>query len=115
MENDRTAVLEAIQYRAVHTKTSWRKAGGHGSIESAIFGRNGAAGLFAGKVRTDYARHGEPLYVVVWQSSHSTGKLIRRGSGTSSGIDIVDIPVVDLERFDSAGGAAMAQLARYFQ
>jgi hypothetical protein len=109
-----SAACDAIQYRAVHTKTNWRKAGGHGSIESAIFGRNGAAGLFAGKVRTDYARHGEPLYVLVWQSSHSTGKLIRRSSVAASGIDMVDIPVVDLERFDAHGAADVTQLARYF-
>lgn len=61
--------VEAIQYRAVHTKTRWRKAGGHGSVDRAVYGRNGAAGLFAGKVRTDYERHGRPLYVLVWQSS----------------------------------------------
>ena len=41
-------------------KTLWRKAGGHASLDSAIHGANGAAALFRGKVRIDYATHGQP-------------------------------------------------------
>lgn len=90
------------------------RTGGHTSIENAIFGRNGAAGLFAGTVRINYERHGEPLFVVVWQSSQAMGKLIRRAGGAAAEIDIVDIPVADLERFDAHGGADVTRLARYF-
>lgn len=113
MKNNSPDSAEAIQYRAVHTRTSWRKSGGHASMENAIFGRDGAAGLFAGKVRIKYEVHGEPLFVVVWQPSQAMGKLIRRGSAGSE-IDIVDIPVDDLERFDAQGGTGVVQLAGYF-
>jgi hypothetical protein len=114
METAPTDSLEAIQYRAIHTRTSWRKAGGHASMENAISGRNGAAGLFAGTVRIKYEIHGEPLFVMVWQPNQVMGKLIRRAGGAGPGIEIVDIPVDDLERFDAQGGADLAELARYF-
>jgi len=115
IKNNSTDSLETIQYRAVHTKTNWRKVGRHASMDNAIFGRDGAAGLFAGKVRISYEVHGEPLFVVVWQPSQAVGKLIRRASGAGSEIDVVDIPVDDLERFDAHGGADVAQLAGYFR
>lgn len=104
-----------VNYRAVHTKNAWRKAHGHGSIESAVFGPNGAAGLFAGKVRIDYSLHGEPLYVLVWKSGHPRGKLIRRASTTVERIEIVDIPVPHLERFDADRGVSPAELEKYFR
>lgn len=109
-----TDSLEAIQYRAIHTKTSWRKAGGHVSMENAISGRNGAAGLFAGTVRINYEVHGEPLFVMVWQPSQEIGKLIRRAGGAGRGIEIVDILVEDLNRFDAQGCVDLALLAGYF-
>lgn len=114
-KKDPTDSLAPILYRAVHTKTKWRKAGGHASMDSATFGRDGAAGLFAGKARIKYAVHGVPLFVVVWQPSHAMGKLIRRSSRAGSEIDVVDIPVYDLERFDAHGGADVVELARYFR
>jgi hypothetical protein len=109
-----TDSLEAVQYRAIHTRTSWRKAGGHASMENAISGRSGAAGLFAGTVRIRYEVHGEPLFVVVWQPGQEMGKLIRRAGGAGRGTEIVDIPVEDLKRFDAQGGADRAILAGYF-
>lgn len=43
-----------ICYRAVHTKSQWRKVNTHQSLSAAVTGKDGAAGLFARKVRINY-------------------------------------------------------------
>jgi hypothetical protein len=48
----------SIIYRAVHVRTAWRRAFNHKTLELALHGINGAAGLFAGRVRIDYIMHG---------------------------------------------------------
>ncbi|WP_200958306.1 hypothetical protein [Massilia sp. Root335] len=104
-----------VNYRAVHTRTTWRIARGHKSIENAIYGKDGAAGLFARKVRIDYERHGDPLYVVVWQSGRSTGFVATSSSASSTGIAIAELPVAAIEVFEAQGGAAIEILARCFK
>lgn len=103
-----------VNYRAVHTKSPWRKARGHKSMESAIYGKDGAAGLFAGKVRIDYERHGTPLYVVVWQSGRSTGFLVKSDSSSSTGITTAELPLPMIEAWEAQGGASAEVLARFF-
>ena len=103
-----------VNYRAVHIKSAWRIARGHKSIENAVYGKDGAAGLFAGKVRIDYERHGAPLYVVVWQSGRSTGLLVTSSSESSTGIAVAELPVAAIEAFENQGGAPTEVLARYF-
>jgi len=103
-----------VYYRAVHTKTKWRKAANHSTLESAIRGANGAAALFRGKVRIDYAKHGEPLFALVWQEGTPTGSLIRAEAGQPDGIRVVSIPVDKLKEFDDLDGVSERELASYF-
>jgi hypothetical protein len=101
-----------VNYRAVHTKSAWRVARGHKSLENAIYGKDGAAGLFARKVRIDYEKHGAPLYVFVWQSGCSTGFLVIANSATTAGITITELPISMIEGFEAHGGACADVLAR---
>jgi hypothetical protein len=103
-----------LNYRAVHTKSAWRTARGHKSLENAIYGKDGAAGLFAGKVRIDYERHGAPLYVVIWQSGCSTGFVVAPSSASSSGIAVAELPVAAIEGFEAQGGVSAEVLAQLF-
>ena len=109
-----SAAGEKVYYRAVHTITKWRKAANHSTLESAIHGPNGAAALFRGKVRIDYAKHGEPLFALVWQEGSSTGSLIRAEAGQPDGIRVVSIPVGKLKEFDDLDGVSERELASYF-
>ena len=112
--NRETAVMP-VNYRAVHTKSAWRIARGHKSMENAIYGKDGAAGLFAGKIRINYARHGTPLYVVIWQSGRSTGFVVMSSRASSTGIVVAELPVAAIEAFEAQGGASTEELALYFQ
>ena len=104
-----------VHYRAIHTKSKWRKAANHGSLNSAIYGPNGAAGLFAGKVRIDYTAHGDPMYVLAWQEGAQSGHAIKRDATDSRGIRVVSVPIGDLLGFDARGQASQSELERYFQ
>lgn len=104
-----------INYRAIHTKNLWRKVGTHKSLEAAVNGRDGAAGLFAQKVRIDYKMHGDPLYVLVWEDGASSGYVVKKESGSESGIRIASVPMADLRRFEDAEGASQRDLESYFK
>jgi hypothetical protein len=104
-----------VNYRAVHTKSAWRGARGHKSMESAIYGKDGAAGLFAGKVRIDYERHGSPLYVLVWQSERGMGFVVTASNESPNGIAIAELPVSTIVEFEAHGGASIDVLARCFR
>jgi hypothetical protein len=113
----KTASAEAkpiINYRAVHTKTRWRKVNSHGSLESAISGVNGAAGLFAGKVRIDYEKHGEPLFVLIWQSGAPSGLAIRRQGAPIGALQQVAVPMEKLLEFERQQGSGDHQLSALF-
>jgi len=103
-----------IMYRAIHTKTMWRKVGNHQSLESAIRGKDGAAGLFARKVRIDYAKHGDPLYVLVWESDAKSGYVIKADPSNPNGICATSVPMKDLLEFEARGQAGQRELEKYF-
>lgn len=103
-----------VNYRAVHTKTKWRKANNHGSLDSALSGPNGATALFAGKVRIDYTKHGEPMYVLVWQEGANSGYAVKRNASASNGVKTVSVPMDALLRFEAQGQASQTELERYF-
>ena len=109
-----TSAKGNVNYRAIHTRTAWRRAGNHKSVESAIRGPNGAAALFAGKVRTRYEVHGTPLYVLVWVDGESSGHVIRPAKNAPDGIAVASIPVADIERFEGRRQASESELAAYF-
>ena len=104
-----------VHYRAIHMKSKWRKANNHGSLNSAIYGPNGAAGLFAGKVRIDYTAHGDPVYVLAWQEGAQNGHAIKRDAADPKGIRVVSVPIGDLLGFDACGQASQSELERYFR
>jgi hypothetical protein len=104
----------SINYRAVHAKTLWRKAGNHRSLESAINGKDGAAGLFAHRVRIDYQKHGEPLYVLVWEDGATTGCVIKPDKGSSTGIRRAAVPIGILMQWEEIGRADNAELEKFF-
>ncbi|WP_373975846.1 hypothetical protein NT239_03525 [Chitinibacter sp. SCUT-21] len=103
-----------INYRAVHTKSIWRKVSNHQSIESAINGKDGATGLFARKVRINYETHGDPCYVVVWEQGAQSGFVIKPDPATPNGIRQVSIPIAVILAFESKGQVSQLELDSYF-
>lgn len=89
-----------VQFRAVHTRNTWRKAK-HYDMENALRGRSGAIELFAKKGRIDYEENGDPLYVIAWESGSTTGIAVKSdGNG-----GLVEQPVsIDFD--DSVGISA---------
>jgi 5-methylcytosine-specific restriction protein A len=103
-----------INYRAIHTKSLWRKVNTHQTLESAINGKDGAAGLFARKVRINYATHGDPLYVIAWESGASSGYIIKGDSSAPSGIRKTSVPIATIMEFENRGQASPSELERLF-
>ena len=104
-----------VFYRAVHTRTLWRKVHNHTSLENAIYGVDGAAGLFAHRVRIDYEKHGEPRYVLVWMDGAATGYAIKPDRSTDKGIRVVSVSMGDLLGYEHEGQASATELERHFQ
>jgi len=103
-----------ILYRAIHTKTMWRKVGSHASVHNAVLGKDGAVGLFARKVRIDYEKHGDPLYVLVWEAGAHGGDVIKADPSSPNGIRFSSVPMADLLAFEARGQAGQRELERYF-
>lgn len=111
--NDDIGTETFINYRAIHARNAWRKAFNHKSVASAIHGVNGAAGLFSGRARIDYAAHGDPIYVLVWESGSRTGYIVRPGLPGME-LVIVDVPAEALLQFDAIGMADIFKLEALF-
>lgn len=103
-----------INYRAIHTKSLWRKVSTHQTLESSINGKDGAVGLFARKVRINYTTHGDPLYVIVWESGASSGYVIKADTSAPSGIRKASIPIATILQFENKGQASPSELERLF-
>lgn len=99
-----------VHYRAVHTKSLWRKVDRHRSIAAALEGKDGAAALFARKVRIDYETHGEPKFVLIWQDAASTGWLVRRDPERRDQVIKVKVPSHALAAFEHRGFASDLEL-----
>lgn len=108
------ATSGGIRYRAVHTKTSWRRVNNHESLENAIHGKTGAAGLFAGSLRKQREAHGDPLFVVVWRDGDQGGKVVRPHPRQVGQMELADIPIHDIELMEAQGGTTTLALTRYF-
>jgi hypothetical protein len=78
--------MAKVNYRAVHTKSMWRKVSTHQSLESAINGKDGAAGLFARKARINFETHGDPCYVLVREDCAQSGFIIKPDPSAPKGI-----------------------------
>jgi hypothetical protein len=103
-----------IRYRAVHTKTRWRRVDNHASLENAINGKDGAAALFARRARIKYEVHGVPLFVVVWRDGDQVGKVVRLHPSGTGRMQLADIPIHDIEVMEARNGASTTELTRYF-
>lgn len=103
-----------INYRAIHTKALWRKVSTHRSLDAAINGKDGAAGLFARKARINYATHGDPLYVLVWETGSASGYVIKADGAAPSGLRKAVIPIGTIQQFEDRGQASPAELERFF-
>ncbi len=104
-----------IRYRAVHTKTAWRKVHSpHASMENALYGKDGAAGLFAGQVRIDYEKHGQPLYALVWQEGFEKGFVVKGDPGQPNGIRVIETSSAALDNFEQRNSCDVKALAQLF-
>jgi hypothetical protein len=103
-----------VAYRAVHTRSGWRKVNSHKSLDSAILGKDGAAGLFARRVRIDYETHGDPLYVLVWEADAAKGYAIKGDAASPDGIRRVTVPIEILMGFERRGGASAQEIESLF-
>jgi 5-methylcytosine-specific restriction protein A len=102
--------MSDINYRAMHTKTKWRKVRNHDSLENAIDGKDGAAGLFARKVRIDYEKHGDPLYAFIWEDGAMEGWAVKP---SDDGINKKLVPIhliMNLEQSDGGSQSALDQI-----
>ena len=103
-----------VYYRAVHTKTDWRKVESHTSLNNAIYGKDGAAALFAGAVRIDYERHGQPKFVIVWEEGAEAGHVVRASKSGPSNVEVATIPVSAINMLERDGRADDRDLTAYF-
>jgi hypothetical protein len=107
--------MGTIHYRAVHTHSPWRRVNTHRSLAAAVHGKDGAAALFSGRARINYARHGEPRFVVVWEDGAAHGMVVRRDPASPGGIRVAQALIDDLLCFESAGQATDQVLGAFFQ
>lgn len=94
--------MSAINYRTMHTKTKWL-GGNHKSLEAARDGKDGAAGLFASKVRVDYAKHGDTLYAFIWKGGANRGWAVK---SSSDGISKKRVPHDLIMALESSDGGS---------
>lgn len=104
-----------IFYRAVHTKTAWRKVNSHQSLAAALTGPRGAQVLLSGRGAIDYDVHGDALYVLVWEEGSLEGHAIRRDPMHAGEHQTAKVPVTTLERFEASGEASHAELESLFK
>lgn len=107
--------MALVNYRAVHTKTLWRKVANHQTLENAINGKDGAAGLFQHKARIDYKQHGEPLFVIVWESGAKEGVVLTIDVASSNSMKKVAIPVAQILQYESSEQAPLNELEKLFK
>lgn len=106
--------VSTIHYRAIHTRTAWRKVSSHTSLDSAIYGKDGAVGLFARTVRIRYETHGDPLYVLVWMDGQASGYVVKPDTSAAKGIRMASVPVAQLLALDARATASASELESCF-
>lgn len=102
--------LFRVVYRAIHTKTKWRRVNSHQSLDSATQGKDGARGLFTRRVRIDYEKHGDPLFVLVWEPTAEFGVAFCPDPSRASGMREISVPVSKMEEFEGNGKADLGWL-----
>ena len=103
--------MSNINYRAVHTRSKWRKVRTHKSVDSAVNGPNGAVALFAGKVRIDYEKHGKPMYAFIWEDGDLEGWAVRESAGD---MEKKRVPIHLIDELERAEGSDARVISRVF-
>ena len=107
--------MTKVFYRAIHTKSLWRRVNSHLTLENAIHGKDGAAGLFARKARINYETHGDPLYVVIWEDGAQKGVVVRPTPTNLTKTMEASIPVSTILQFEENGQADQKYLEQCFE
>ncbi|MFT6907399.1 MAG: hypothetical protein ACJAS1_004077 [Oleiphilaceae bacterium] len=103
-----------VNYRAIHTKNSWRKAS-HESIANALGNTRGAKALFNGKAAIDYDKHGVPLYVLIWKEGDLKGLIVKPDPKNMSEMLEVEVPIQIIIKYETAGSAPFSELEQFFK
>jgi hypothetical protein len=103
----------------VHSKNRWRPADHqtekHAFVGSSANDTRSARALFDHRNNAiDYAREGDPKFVVVWDPNGEVGTIVRPDSSQPDGLGRARIELVDIERFEQDGPPSDAELERYF-
>lgn len=104
-----------IQFRAVHTKTRWRRAS-HESIANALSRHRGAKALFDHLNKAiDYAQHGEPLYVIIWDKRQKgLGEIVKPDHSRRDGLQHAPLPDEEIDRFEAGDLPSDNELEQFF-
>lgn len=107
-----TAGKKPILFRAIHTKTRWRKARHETLANARSVGERSGRALFRGENRViDLAKHGQPLYVVIWAEGAMAGEILKP---SAHGYQAEVVALKDILRWEKAGGADNEEFERYF-
>ena len=98
-----------VNYRAIHTKNSWRKAR-HETLENALGKPNGAKALFNGNPKIDYDQYGSPLYVIIWKSGEKTGFVVKPNPQIDGSLIKAEISIQTILKYESVGSASKREL-----
>ena len=98
-----------VNYRAIHTKNSWRKAS-HETLKNALGKPNGAKALFEGSARIDYPKNGSPLYVIIWENGAKFGYVVKPNPQIDGSLIKAEIPTQTILQYESVSNASKREL-----
>lgn len=106
-----------IHYRAVHTRSPWRKVGIHKTLDSAIDGKDGAKALLLkkGRVGEKWEQYGRPLCVFVWDGTKSNGYLLRLSPDNPGQVQMVELPLEVILRHEAKESCSEVEVKEYFK
>ncbi len=108
-----SAGKKPVLFRAIHTKTRWRKARHETLANARSVGKRSARALFRGENNAvDLTKHGDPLYVVIWAEDATEGEVLKP---TAQGYQREIVALEDILRWEDARGAADQEFERYFR
>lgn len=106
-----------VRYRAVHTRSPWRKVQIHKTLENAIDGKDGAKALLLrkGRVGEKWEQYGRPLCVFVWDSAKSEGYLLRLSPENPAQVQMVELPIETILRHEAQESCSEKEANEYFK